>query len=447
METLLTKQRIRDYLRTLHSDADLKTWFDPLHFRVSESGVLEVRFPHALFSRWFDKERQKRFERELSPMLGSVSRIVFTKPETPRNGAAKKLRKPVPDTPGQLPSGQDPAMEMHGENAQYSFDAFIYNKKNEFPVTMAREFASSVADAAYVPFIICGKGSCGKTHLLRAMAGTMAACLPSGGVYCATVEEAEALHKENPVSFKRKMMRHKAIFLDNGQNLALYPELQQELVFIAEKFKEKKKPLVIALDDSIDQSAINPRLRARLESGLSVTVQKPDLDVRLRYAKAQCAVHRVHLKKELLLSIAQRFHTLPTIQGIVLKASAFQQNTAKSLTEADMEKLLAGTDALTGKRPTPYAIISQVAENFSLSPEDITGNDRRSEAVRARQVAMYLCRELLGTPYSSLGAYFNGKNHATIIYAHKKIEKLVKSDKDTNKFVAKIRKKFLTASG
>ncbi|SBW04500.1 putative Chromosomal replication initiator protein dnaA [uncultured delta proteobacterium] len=440
MELPLNKQRIRDYLRTLHSDADLKAWFDPLHFSLAESGVLEVRFPHALFSRWFDKEQRKRFERELSPVLGAASRIVFTKPEMARNGAAKP-RKSAPDA-----SGPDAALEMLGENAQYSFDAFIYNKKNEFPVTMAREFAASVADASYVPFIICGKGSCGKTHLLRAIAGTMAARLPAGAVYCATVEEAEALHRENPVAFKRKMMRHKAIFLDNGQNLALYPELQQELVFIAEKFKEKKKPLVIALDDSTDQSALNPRLRSRLESGLSVTVKKPDLDVRLRYAKAQCAVHRVHLKKELLLSIAQRFHALPTIQGIILKASAFLQNTAKALTEADMEKLLAGTDALTGKRPTPQAIINQVAENFALSPEDITGNDRRAEAVRARQIAMYLCRELLGTPYSSLGAYFNGKNHATIIYAHKKIEKLVKSDKDTNKFVAKIRKKFLTAS-
>lgn len=441
MELPLNKQRIRDYLRTLHSDADLKAWFDPLHFSLAESGVLEVRFPHALFSRWFDKEQQKRFERELSPVLGSASRIVFTKPEMMRNGAAAKSRKPAPDMPG-----PDAAVEMLGDNAQYSFDTFIYNKKNEFPVAVAREFALSVAEAAYVPFIICGKGSCGKTHLLRAIAGTMAARLPAGAVYFATVEEAGALHRENPATFRRKMMRHKAVFLDNCQNLALYPELQQELVVVAEKFKEKKKPLVIALDDSADQSAVNPRLRARLESGLSVTVKKPDLDVRLRYAKAQCAVHRVHLKKELLLSIAQRFHALPTIQGVILKASAFLQNTAKTLTEADMEKLLAGTDALTGKRPTPQAIINQVAENFSLLPEDVAGNDRRTEAVRARQIAMYLCRELLGTPYSSLGAYFNGKNHATIIYAHKKIEKLVKSDKDTNKLVTKIRKKFLTSS-
>lgn len=441
METPLDKQRIREHFQTLHSDADLKAWFDPLHFRVPETGILEVCFPHALFSGWFGKERQNWFEKELALLLGPASHIVFTKPDTARKPVAAKKHLPMTE------AGQRSAHELLGENARYSFEAFEYNRKNEFPVTMARELASSMTDAAYVPFVICGGGSCGKTHLLRAMAGLMATRLPSGGIYCAAVEEAENLRKENPASFKRKMLRHKAIFLDNGQNLALYPDLQQELVFITEKFKEKKKPFVVALDDSLDQQAINPKLRARLESGLSVTLGKPDLDIRLRYAKAQCAAHGFHLKKELLLSIAQRFHTLTTIQGVILKALAFQHNTERSLTEADMEKLLAGTDALTGRRPTAQAIINQVAEKFSLSPERLAGNDRQTKTVRARQVAMYLCRELLGTPYASLGAYFNGKNHATIIHAHRKIGKLVKSDKDMNKLVTTIRKKFLTPSG
>lgn len=445
MEISFDRQRIRDHFRTLHSDAELKAWFDPLHFKASESGVLEVCFPHALFSTWFGKDRQKAFERELFSLLGSVSRVVFTKPGKVRAGAAAKTR--VVAAKALSPATPAPEPETSKDAAHYSFEAFIYNKKNEFPVSMARELASSVTGAAYVPFVICGRGSCGKTHLLRAMAGSMSRLFPSGGVYVGTVEEAEALHKENPASFKRRMMRCKAIFLDNGQNFALYPDLQQEFIFIAEKFKEKKKHLVIALDDSVDQTAFNPKLRARLESGLSVTVKKPDLDVRLRYVKAQCAAHGVYLKKELLLSLAQRFHTLTTIQGIIVKASAFQQNSGKILTGTEMEALLAGTDVLTGRRPTPPAIIGQVAESFSLLPEDILGNDRRAKAVRARQVAIYLCRELLGTPYSSLGAYFNGKNHATIIYAHKKIGKLVNSDKNTNKLVTKIQKKFVTASG
>lgn len=424
------KQRIREHLLTLHSDEDLRTWFDPLSLNFSENGTLEVRFPHALFSRWFGKERQKRFEREVSSAFSTVSRVVYTK------RGDKRLSRAYPKIGS--------VAEAFPEVGRYSFDTFLYNKKNEFPVSMAREVASSPNNPFYVPFIICGKGGCGKTHLLRAMAGIMAEHIPTESIYLGTVEELETVYRENPMEFKRKMLRHKAIFLDNGQGLNSLPDLQQELVFVAEKYKEKKKPFVLSLDEDVDQSTFNPRLRARLESGLTVTVKKPDLDVRLRYAKAQCVASRIPLKKEILLSLAQRFHNLTTIQGIISKALAYYENTGKSVTAPVMEKILAGTDALAGKRPTPHAIINEVAATFLLSPEVVTGKDRTANTTLARQTAMYLCRELIGVPYSSLGAYFNGKNHATVIYACKKVEKKIKSDKDMHNRVAQIRKKFLT---
>jgi ATPase involved in DNA replication initiation len=109
----------------------------------------------------------------------------------------------------------------------------------------------------------------------------------------------------------------------------------------------------------------------------------------------------------------------------------------------DLEKILSH-ETLSGKPASLSAIISHVAEAFSLAPEDITGNSRAADIVFARQVAMYLCRELMGVTSSALGQYFNGKNHATVLYACKKISKIMESDKDTHKLVTSIRKKFLT---
>lgn len=439
MKSTVNKQRIRDHLRTLHSDADLQAWFDPLRLKFSETGILEVQFPHALFSRWFGKEQQKRFEKDIAQLLEQPVRVVYAKPDQNSSSQPLRLRKKLIEPPA--------TGHVFGDSVKFSFDAFIYNKKNEFPVTLAQEVAAAATNPPYVPFVLCGKGACGKTHLLRAMAGTMATSLPPGSIYFGTVEETAGLLRENPLAFKRKMMRHKAVFLDNGQNLTTFPDLQQELVFLAENFKEKKKPFVLAMDDSFDQTALNPKLRSRLESGLAVTVKKPDLDVRLRYAKSQCIANRISLKKELILSLAQRFNNLSTIQGIIAKASAFHQKTGKNLTSSDLEKLLAGADTLSGKPASPSAIIAQVADAFSLTPEDIVGNDRCAKTTLARQTAMYLCRELLGVPYAALGNYFSGKNHATVIYACNKIKKTIIGDKDMNKLVTRIRKKFLTASG
>lgn len=433
MAAPVDKQTIREYLSARHSEADLRCWFDPLHLRVLDSGTIEVRFPHALFYNWFGKERQKRLEKELAGLHGNIWNVVYT---APGNGLKRPAAKPLLDNlPGAGKNVNDP---------RFSFDTFIYNKKNEFPVTVARDLALRVEDPPYIPFVLCGKGNCGKTHLLRAMAEVMGNALPKGSIYLGTVEDAGTTHLQNPVSFKRTMLRHKAIFLDNGQNLAVFPELQQDLVIIADSFKEKKRPLVLAIDDGLDQTALNPKLRARLESGLSVTVKKPDLDVRLRYAKAQCSAQRINLKKELLLPIAQRFPSLTMIQGIIAKAAAFQRQSDKSLTAADMEKVMSGTETIAGKPATPQALISQVADAFSLSPEDIMGTGRRAEAVLARQTAMYLCRKLLGSPYTSLGQYFHGKNHSTVIYACRKIEKIINSDKVMHKLVQQIQKKFLS---
>lgn len=431
----VNKAHIRDHLRAVHTDADLRAWFDPLAFHFSDSGTIEVCFPHALFSRWFSKEKRKLLERSLAHVYGAHARIIYAKPN---NGRTPTLQKRLTD-PAPLP-GKD--------YAQWSFETFIYNKKNEFPVAMAKEMAASPSNPAYIPFVISGKGTCGKTHLLRAIAHGMAESIPHASMYIGAAEELNALFAETgKTAFRRKMLRCKAIFIDNAQDLALYPDLQQVLLPIEDAFREKKKPFVVAVDENFDRAAFDQKLQSRLESGLVVTVKKPDLDVRLRYVKAQCAANRLHLKKEFLLVLAQRFHNLRTIQGTVTKLSAYQKRTDKALSSSEFEKIITTTSNLSGSPASPAAVINQVAESFALSPEEVTGVERRSDIVLARQTAMYLCRELLGVSYSALGEYFNGKNHATVLYACKKIKKTIDSDKSMHKKVTQIRKKFLSSSG
>lgn len=434
----MNKQSIRERLRTIYTDADLRAWFDPLHLRFSESGNIEVVFPHALFARWFGRERRKTFEREVAQFFGASHRVSYAKPDMGKASHGKALRK----------SFREHAVTVarqSSESAQWSFDSFIFNKKNEFPVSMAREIAMSAENPAYTPFIICGTGCCGKTHLLRAMAADIAKTFGNGGIFLGTAEELQAMAVENdkPGVFKRKLVRYKAICLDNAQEIARYTELQQELIHVVDVFREKNKPFVMALDESFDLSALNEKLRSRFASGLVVTVKKPDLDVRLRYARIQCAANRLHLKKELLLPLAQRFDTFPAIQGVVAKVAAYQNKTDKPITLGDLEKIMAN-NALAGNPATAKAIIARVADVFSLPESDITGPGREADVVFARQVAMYLCRELLGAPYSALGRYFGGKNHSTVLHACKKIENSMKSNQDMHNTVTQIRKKFLS---
>lgn len=431
----MNKQLIRDQLQTFRSEAELQTWFDPLRLRFSATGSVEISFPHALFARWFTKERQKEFERDVSRVVEQPLKFVYAKTSPLRKAHGTRAEKTLP------------VAALPGFADKYSFDSFIYNRKNEFPVSMAMDLASSPGNPPFIPFVICGKECCGKSHLLRATAVAMSASFPWENMFFGTVAELSVQFAEERKagSFRRKLSRLKAVFIDNIQDLARHPGLEEELVIVADLFREKKKPLVLAMGETVNNEPFSHTFRSRLESGLSVTVTEPDLDIRLRYAKAQCAAARLHLRKELLLPLAQRFRNLRAIQGVVAKIAAFQAKTCKSFSHTDMEKILAH-EPLSGKPATPAAIIALVAEAFSLSSEDISGNARTANVVLARQTAMYLCRELMAISTSSLGRYFNGKNHATVLYACKKIKKIMNSDKDMHILITTIRKKFL-ASG
>lgn len=442
MGKTVDKESIRNHLRRNHTDAELKTWFDPLNIVCSGSEALEVHFPHALFSRWFDRERRKTFERDLHRALGSYPRIVYAKPDKSVSRKALSLRAPgqrirvknrsLPENPG----------------GQWSFMTFIHNKKNEFAVSVARELAMQPQKPSHVPLILTGKGTCGKTHLLRAMAREISACLPEGSVFLGTAAELNAYFLEcaDSATFKRKILRKKAVFIDNANKLSDYPALQQELIFLTDTFKDKNKPLVLAVDANLDYETIDRQLGSRLAGGLVLTLKGPDLDVRLRYARAQCAAMRVQLKRDSLLPIAQRFRNFRAIQGVIANIAAYEKKSGRPVSSAELQKILAGSDALFGVEATPGAVISLIAEACGISPEEITGNFRRAEIVKARQIAMYLCRELLEISLSSLGKYFNGKNHATVLYACKKIDKMLYNDKDMHNLVTRVRKKFLSLS-
>lgn len=426
----MNKDQIRNQLQSFRTEAELQAWFDPLRLRFTESGSLEISFPHPLFARWFTKERQREFERDVLRVVGGQLRFVYA--------------RSLPGQSAQVRTKKISVAPPKGFSDKYSFETFIYNRKNDFPVSMARELAASAKNPAYIPFTIYGGEGCGKSHLLRATAVAMSATVPWESIFFGTAADLAAGFEEGkPGSFKRRISRCKAVFIDNLQDISRHKGLEQELVSLADLFRDRRKPLVFALDQGFDRETFGRNFRSHLESGLAVALAGPDLDIRLRYAKAECTAQRLHLRKELLLPLAQRFRNLRAIQGVVRKIAAYQNRSGKPLTMGDLEKILSH-ETLSGKPASLSAIISHVAEAFSLAPEDITGNSRAADIVFARQVAMYLCRELMGVTSSALGQYFNGKNHATVLYACKKISKIMESDKDTHKLVTSIRKKFLT---
>ena len=427
----MIKQTMRTHLQTTFSETALRQWFDPLTLRLASAKILEIFFPHPLFADWFDNEKRILLQKEAGKILHADTAVVFAT----MGAAAKTAPKDSPRT-----GLSHNRFSLLAGNSSYSFAAFVYNRKNDFPIEAAKKFAQTPDNPPCIPFVIRGKGTCGKTHLLRATAFAMASHIPHGSIYLGSAADIFAEYDQDMKNFivRKELLSCDAIFIDDFQYMASSKHIQQELIYIADQMLEMKKPLILAMDGDDEYVNMNPKLRSRLEAGLVVTLQEADIDVRLRFAKQILEKNSSVLKKNTLLHIVRNVPDMRRLEGTLAKIAAFKKTTNRNITDQDIETILRHADGAPDMSLTPDSIVNAVAEQFSLTKDAVLGMNRRQDILLARQISMFLCREWLGLSFPAIGAFFQGKNHATILHAYKKILKLQNVDKNIHKFLTNI---------
>ena len=435
----MLKENLRQQLRQSCSEQELRQWFDPLLLNLSqEEKRLRVLFPHPFFAEWFASNLQNKFEEELHQLLGPGYLLVY------RNSANTNGGQPTH-------SGGNGAKTLdYPFGSQFTFETFFANRKNYFSLASAREVAKQT-NSQYNPFIICGGNGSGKTHILKSIANEMAKNTPKEHIFFGTMDDMQALYAErfNNDSFatRRFFSLYRAFFLDDLQHIERYPKLQDELVILFNTFYDQKKQMVFAATGQINNFPfLEPKLKSRLEWGLIIHLREPDLDIRIKYVQHMVKAKSIALSKEQVLTLAHRYQDFRFLQGVLLKLSAFRELMHKDLQDGDFDMVLQNTEERTTPSLEPEAILQVVGEHFQTPVKHITGVKRHQKVVLARQLAMYLCRELLGSSYPVLGRIFGGKDHSTAMHSVKKIEKLKRDNEDMNLLLTELRRKCLSMS-
>ena len=427
------KQSLRNHLLQTNSDNDLKRWFDPLHFEYDEENKrVIVGFPHAFFAKWFESDIQDRFEAQLNLFLGSGYVVSYRD-----NGTA--------DRPAKIQASDVVKRIDFPFGQEFTFDTFLINKKNYFPIASAKEVAKQSA-SLFNPFIICGPGGSGKTHLIKAVGNEIAKKNDYSTIFMGTMDELNSLYsiqfRGDPFRARNHLFEYDFLFLDDFHKIREYPHFQQELVNIFNHFYDNKKQMVIACRDKVTSyDFLDDSLQSRLGWGLIVTLKEPDLEIRVGYIQRQCRVKRLTLSKEQILTLAQRFTDFRYLQGILLKLFAFKELVRKELTEKDFQHILSNTEEKATDDLTPKKIMGVVSEHFNLRISDLTGVKRHQQIAQARQVAMFLCRQMLNTSYPALGRAFGGKDHSTVLYSVKKVKQLQDDDYDMKQLLKTLKNK------
>jgi len=428
------KNALRQHLSRTCPEQDLKRWYDPLVVEVIEPiQVFSVEFPHPYFAQWFGQGLQDVFEKEVGQFIGP-GYVMQYHCRTAQIAGEKGSIFTEFISHIDFPFGYD-----------FSFDTYLSNEKNYFPVSIAKDISNN--NIKYNPFIVCGPSGTGKTHLLRAIANDISKHNDSQKIFFGTIEDIKNIFDikfPGKTYVARKYFQNfDWLFIDDFQALRKYIDLQEELVILFNFFYDSKKQMVFCSSERISTfEFLNTTLRSRLEWGLVVHLKEPDIDIRVDYIDMINKGRKLYLDHDKILTLARKFENIRKLQGILLKIDAYREHMQRErLTDPEFRRLIRQSDEKKGSNLTAEHIVSVTASHFQIEMNDITGSKRNKNVVTARQVAMSLCRTLLGMSYPALGKFFGGKDHSTVIYSIKKINQLQHDSEDMKKLFVTLSKR------
>ena len=363
-----------------------------------------------------------------------------------------------PDADRGKPKGASDAPVKEGEagrlNPKYLFETFVIGSSNRF----AHAAAVAVAEApakAYNPLFIYGESGLGKTHLLHAIGHYTRSLYPGTRVRYVSTEEftndfINAIRDGKQDLLRRRYRDVDILMIDDIQFLENKEGTQEEFFHTFNALHNSNKQIVISSDRPPKQlTTLEDRLRSRFEWGLITDVQPPELETRIAILRKKAAQEGLNAPPEVLEFIASKISTnIRELEGALIRVTAFASLNRSPvdfpLAEAVLKDLFPEAG---GTEITASTIMAQTAAYFGLSMEDICGTSRSRVLVTARQIAMYLCRELTDLSLPKIGQLFGGRDHTTVMHADRKIRSLMAERRSTYNQVTELTNRIKSMRG
>jgi chromosomal replication initiator protein len=420
------------------SKAHFTTWLRATAIASFEGQRVVIAVPNAFTKAWLESKYHPAIVSALKHNTGLPEVTVQYEVLLRRAGTTPAPRVEAASGPEKIalpkagvPSG--PAQTSVHEH--YTFDSFVVGKGNE----LANATALAVAERpglVYNPLFIYGGAGLGKTHLLQAIGQSVHQAFPSRKILYVpcerfTNEFIQAVSQGRGEQFKRTYRSVDLLLVDDVQFLAGRERTQEEFFHTFNALYAEKKQIVMTSDRPPKSiPTLEARLVSRFEWGMIADVAEPDLETRLAILRAKCVERGMQLSPATLQFIAERVQrNVRELEGALNRIVAWHTLNRLEPTEESVGDLLKElVKPIKQSGLTPKRIIETVAEHFGTPLDAIRGTSRRKEIVLPRQVAMFLLRSELGTPFPAIGQEFSGRDHTTAMHGVSKIESDLKRD-------------------
>lgn len=441
----------KECLKTIKENVTLmsyNTWFLPIKPLELENSTLKVQLPSQFFWEWIDEHYNTLINKTIHNVLGPNAKLAYVISEEAdvKNQHEQEVveiappRVVVPEVPKPLPDFETYL------NPRYTFENFIKGDGNQLARAAAGAIGDNPGGTSFNPFFIYGGVGLGKTHLIQAIGNKIVSSFPEKKViYLSsdsfTVEFVEAVQNNSVNDFSNFYRSMDVLIIDDIQFL-MGKEKTQDLFFhIFNTLHQSRKQIVLSSDKPPkDLKGLDDRLISRFQWGLSADIQPPELETRIAILKRKAEDYGMAIAPEILDYIAGNITSnIRELEGCLIKLLANASLNSKQINIELAKKTVK--EIATDRKITVSieSITKAVCNHLKLDENKLRDKSRKKEIVLARQIAMYLSKEMTKSSLKTIGLHFGGRDHSTVIHACSSIDSEKMRDNKLNELLTDLR--------
>ena len=419
------------------------TWFEPIKSIGLSDDDLVLEVPNQFFFEWIQSHYKETIQNEVKRAGGYDLKIKYT--VSPEGREEKNINQKIDEENVWAGKRQIKNKQL---NEKYTLASFIEGTNNQFAKAAARNVAESPGKQAFNPLVIYGGVGMGKTHLLHAIGNRVFKEKREKRVVCASSEKftldfISSIQKNRTVDFSKSYRKADILLIDDVQFFQGKEQTQEQFFHTFNELFQAGKQIVMTADRYPGEMVgLQDRLLSRFSSGLSVDIQPPDFETRVAIVMEKAEQNGLKLSYDIIELIGTHIkknvrELESTIIRLLAHASLSKKEIDFNLAKQVIKERL-GSNIIYDI--TAEDIVRRVSETTHIKEKEIVGASRKMEIAEARQISIYLCREILGTPLVSIGMYFGGRDHSTIIHACRVMEDKTKKDQRIGRIVGELKR-------
>ena len=440
-------QTITDQVKSSVTEQAYATWFEPITPVSVDESSLVIQVPSQFYYEWIDSHYRQLI---LNSIKNAINRDLQIKYRIELDSTESNERRFKPEEKSLLfiPPNYNKKAQL---NKRYTFDFFVEGENNQLAKAATMSVAGSPGQTSFNPLLIYGGVGLGKTHLLQAIGNYVIQQNKIINIYYTTSERftldfISSIQNNKTAEFSAKCRNVDILLVDDIQFLQKKEQTQEQFFHTFNELYQQGKQVVLTSDRHPSELyGLKDRLISRFQSGLMVDIQPPNLETRIAILQMKAEEDGLDISYDILEFIATNVrNNIREMEGALIKLLA---HSSLSHTDVTMELARQALQETLGKSLqsgiTINDIIKSVSSYMNVSENRLISKGRKKEIAIARQIAMYLSREMVGSSLENIGLHFGGRDHTTVIHACRTVEKKIEEKQEFARQIHTIRNRMI----